>query len=284
MRLPILAAAATLSAGAVMAAGAAGPALADPAVEIRDAVARVVVIPEARDDVKVEVLKARQALPLKVEQKGGRTVIDGGLKNRLRGCGRHDGQASATVAGVGEVGWNDMPQIVVRTPMAATVRAGGAVFGAVGRSRSLDLASGGCGDWTVANTEGMLRLSSAGSGKVRAGSAGQAVLRLAGSADMTVGEVGGQLGVDLAGSGDVHVRSAAGAVDVKIAGSGDVEIAWGRAGAVSVLIAGSGDLEFGGAAESLKARVLGSGDVHVDRVTGPVERSVMGSGQITVGD
>ena len=65
----LLAAAAALSAGAANAAS----------VEVRDAVARVTVIPEDRRDIKIEVLNPNPRLPLKVSTEGDRTVVDGGL-------------------------------------------------------------------------------------------------------------------------------------------------------------------------------------------------------------
>ena len=50
-----------------------------------------------------------------------------------------------------------MPQVVIRTPRDVNVDAGGAVFGSVGRSASLDLGNAGCGDWTIANVDGRRR-------------------------------------------------------------------------------------------------------------------------------
>ena len=56
---------------------AAGAAAAAPAVEIRDAVVRVTVIPEDRADVKVEMLTVNRALPLEVRTSG---AADGDLR------------------------------------------------------------------------------------------------------------------------------------------------------------------------------------------------------------
>ena len=52
-------------------------------VEIRDAVARVTVIPEDRSDVKVEFLTTNADLPLQVRTVGGETIIDGDLDRRI---------------------------------------------------------------------------------------------------------------------------------------------------------------------------------------------------------
>jgi hypothetical protein len=275
MRLQI----ALFTAAAALAAGSAQAA----SVDIKDAVARVTVIPENRRDIKVEIVRANPQLPIQVRSMAGRTIVDGDLDRRIRGCRGGEGRAVVTVRGVGEIGWNDMPQIIIRTPRDVDVDAGGAVFGSVGRSASLELGNAGCGDWTVANVEGAMHISQAGSGDTRTGSAGSARIRIAGSGDVATAEIRGGLNVDIAGSGDVGVAAISGPLDVSVAGSGDVHVAGGRAPRMAVTIAGSGDVAFDGTADSLKARIMGSGDVRVREVRGEVNRMVMGSGGVTVG-
>ncbi|MFZ5670013.1 MAG: GIN domain-containing protein [Pseudomonadota bacterium] len=270
-----VAAAALLAAGAAQAKG--------PKVEIKDAAARVVVIPEARDDIQVEMLTTNPGLPLVVRDEGDRTVVDGDLRfNAIRGCRTVNGATSVNVRGK-TYAWDDLPQVVVRVPLDAQVAADGAVFGSVGRTRSLTLSNGGCGDWTIGNVEGDLALSLAGSGDAVAGTAGSAAIRIAGSGDVATASLAGPLSVNIAGSGDVSVASVAGDVEAKIAGSGDVAIRGGEAGAVSVSIAGSGDVTIAGPARSVDAKVAGSGDVRVVRVSGPVTKRVAGSGEVIVG-
>ena len=272
-----------LAAGAA-ALGFAGAAQADPSVKIKDAVARVVVIPEARGDVKVEFLTTNQNLPLTVRQNGSETIVDGGLRmNRINGCNSVMGSLTVHVRGVGDVKWEDMPQIVIRTPMNAEIAAAGAVFGSVGRTDKLELANAGCGDWTVANVKGKLELSQAGSGDTKAGSAGSAEINLAGSGDVKTQEIGGHLEVNIAGSGGVNTASVAGAIDANIAGSGDVTILGGRARSVDVSIMGSGDVDFGGVAGKVDVSVAGSGDVRIAKATGSVQKSVAGSGDVIIG-
>lgn len=269
----------SIAAGLALAAGAAQAA----SVEVKDAVVRVVVIPEARSDIKVEVLTRHPNLPLEVRTHGDRVVVDGGLDRRIRSCHGAAGKASVTVSGMGDVDWDEMPQIVIRTPKDTVLQTGGAVFGSIGRTQSLEFSNAGCGDWTVANVQGKLRFNQAGSGDARMGSAGEASVRIAGSGDVDLQVVRGRLEVDLAGSGDVDVAQAAGPVDVKIAGSGDVKVGSGSAGDLTVTVAGSGNVDFGATARSLKARVVGSGDVRVKAVTGTVEKTVLGSGAVRIG-
>ena len=272
--LILTAAAMALSAGAAQAAS----------VEVKDAVARVTVIPENRSDIKVEFLTSNPALPLEIRTFAGRTIVDGRLGRRIRDCHGSGENISVRVREVGEVAWKDMPQVVIRTPRDVDMDAGGAVWGTVGRSASLKLGNAGCGDWTLANVEGAMKISQAGSGDTRAGSSGEARVRVAGSGDTVVGDVKGGLFVDIAGSGDVGVNSISGPLDVRIAGSGDVKIAGGKATTMDVMVAGSGNVNFRGVAETLRARVAGSGDIRAKQVTGEIHKTIMGSGGVTIGD
>lgn len=269
---------------ATFAAGfAASSARAAPTVEVEDAVARVTVIPENRKDIKVEVISANARLPLTVKVMGDRTIVDGDLDRKIRNC-RSSGEASKVhVRGVGDVSWSEMPQVVIHTPRDVKVEAGGAVFGSVGRSATLDLGNAGCGDWTIANVEGSARVSQAGSGDTRMGTSGSLKVRVAGSGDVAAADVRGALDINIAGSGSANVRSVNGPLEVSIAGSGDVDIGGGRATTMKVSVAGSGDVEFRGAADSLSARIAGSGDVHASQVKGQISKTIMGSGSVRVG-
>jgi hypothetical protein len=276
MRLSLI----LLTAGGLCAlAGAANAA----SVEVKDAVARVTVVPENRADVKVEFLTNNPRLPLEVRSFAGKTIVDGGLGHRIHNCHGSRDNVTVEVRGIGDIGYRDMPQVVIHTPRDVKVETGGAVFGSVGRSASLDLANAGCGDWTVANVEGFMRISQAGSGDTRTGGAGEAKIRTAGSGDVAAADIRGALDVEIAGSGDVSVTSVAGPFNVRVAGAGDVRVGNGHASTMSVAIAGSGDVDFGGVADTLKARIAGSGDVHARQVRGPISKIVMGSGSVSTG-
>ncbi len=257
-----------LAAAAAAATGAAQAA----EVEVRDAVARVVVNAEARTDVKVEFVSTNPSLPLRVMTRGAKVFVDGDLDRDIRACRTRGGNPTVSVSGVGDVAYADMPQVVVRTPMAAEVEVSGAVFGSIGRSDSLDFSNAGCGDWVIANVSGPMDLAQAGSGDLRAGSSQSAKIQIAGSGDVAVRDVRGELDVDLAGSGDVSVAS------------GDIRVQGGKVDRFEADIAGSGDVRFEGEAGELRARIAGSGDVHAQRVRGSVEKSVIGSGSVSVGE
>lgn len=252
-------------------------------VEVRDAVARVIVAPEARSDIRVEMLTTNPSLPLTVRTRDEAVIIDGDLDRKIRTCSSRGGRSRVTVSGVGEVAYADLPQVVIRTPMDVDLQVGGAVFGSVGRSQSLKISNAGCGDWTIANVAGRVEASQAGSGDMRMGSATSAVLRVAGSGDLAMRKVAGELEADVAGSGDVKVAEVTGPrLQARVAGSGDVTVGDGRVDTMSATVAGSGDVRFNGEAGALKATIVGSGDVRVRQVRGAVERSVMGSGEVRV--
>lgn len=269
---------------AALALSVAGAATAATRVEIKDAVARVTVVPENRTDVKVEFLTRNASLPFEMRTNGDKLIVDGNLKRRIRNCssGHNGGRPHVRIRDVGEISYENMPQIVIRTPLNADVDTGGAIWGSVGRSDSLKLGNAGCGDWKIANVRGKLDIDIAGSGDVEAGSASELNLDIAGSGDVSVTSIGGAVDVDIAGSGDVEVGSMNGSLNVDIAGSGDVKVASGRATLIDVNVAGSGDVRFAGVAQSLEVSVAGSGDVTVGNVTGPIRRSVLGSGSIYV--
>ncbi|MDO9431870.1 MAG: DUF2807 domain-containing protein [Phenylobacterium sp.] len=277
MRLPMIAA----SFGMVFTASVAQAA--PPRVEIKDAVVRVTVIPEARGDIKVEFLSTNSKLPLHMRTSNGKVMIDGDLDRKIRSCEGQGAGVRVQVAGLGQVAYADMPQVVIRTPRDVDIQTGGAVYGAVGKSTNMELSNAGCGDWIIANVSDQLKLTQAGSGDTFTGSAKGAVIHAAGSGDIKTMAVNGPLEISIAGSGDVRAASVEGSLNIKAAGSGDVKVAAGRVDAMNVAVAGSGDVDFRGVAQTLKARIAGSGDVRVREVKGAVSKTIMGSGAVTIG-
>jgi len=191
---------------------------------------------------------------------GDKTILDGDLDRKIHNC-RSSGETSwVVVRGIGKVDWAEMPQVVIHTPRDVRVDAGGAVFGTVGRSASLNLDNAGCGDWTIANVEGTAKVSQAGSGDTRMGGASGLKIRVAGSGDVSTADIRGPVDINIAGSGDAAIRSVSGSLEVSIAGSGDVMIGGGRATDMKVSVAGSGDVDFKGVADNLPARIQRGGN------------------------
>lgn len=294
----------------------------DAQVRVEHAAARLVVIPEARNNVSVTVHHGDSRLPeLTVRQEGDKVIVDGGLARgpfgevvqRTRCVGSytvtHIGPLTHTldnravvVGGVGRVAYGDLPVITARVPLNARVAGSSAVYGDIGRSESLKVSSAGCGDWTVADVHGHLTVATAGSGDVQAGAVGGLTGKLAGSGDLrtgpvasdvevsvagsgdvTTGAISGGLRARIAGSGDVAVASIEGPIEASIAASGDIRIHGGHSPHVKASVAGSGDFSFNGQADSLNGSVVGSGDISVAHVTGEVSKSVIGSGEVRAG-
>lgn len=275
MRLAI----ALMSGVAILAcAGAASAA----SVQIKDAVARVTVVPEDRTDVKVEFLTTNSKLPLEVSRRGGATIIDGGLAHRIRDCHRRADHPSAWVRGVGRVEADAMPQVVIRTPKDVVLAASGAVFGAVGRSTSFSLEDSGCDVWTIADTTGEARIQESGAGAIRMGSAGRLEAHLSGAADVHAVNLRHGLEAHVSGAGSVNVEELNGPLLADISGLGHVRVSGGRASEVRASVSGMGGVDFGGSADTLRASISGVGGVHVKQVTGTVTKSVSGLGRVTI--
>lgn len=289
------------AAAAAVAAAAASPALAKPGpeVEIEHAVARVVVIVEDRADIGVEIQQGASELPaLRLERDGAHVRIDGGLGRRFAGIRMGDsirdcrsgpdrtrpGQgASVDVRNVGRVNLDDAPLIVIRAPRDVNIDAGGAVYGSIGRgARSVELGNDGCGDWAIANTDGPVEASAAGSGNLTLGTSRSLKAEIAGSGNVTAGATG-SLQLNIGGSGEAMIAEANGDTDINIGGSGEVAIRRGRIPNLAINIGGSGDIDFGGVAGDVSISIAGSGDVRIAEATGAVSRSVVGSGDIRIG-
>ena len=266
---------AIISAAAIAAALTAVPVAAEdgPTVRIEHAVARVVVIVEERADIAVEIEQGRSGLTaLQVSRRNNDVIIKGDLRggDALRNCQSGSGgalqpgeDASVDVRDLGTVKLADAPLIVLRTPRAVKVNVeSGAVFGSVGRNASsIQLASGGCGDWTIADTAGDMLLVTMGSGDMRAGTSGRLAADIMGSGNIRAGATRG-LQANVMGSGDISAVRVDGPVEVNVMGSGDTNIP--------------------DTVASIQAIIMGSGDIHVAGATGAVTRGGTGSGQIVI--
>ncbi|MDX2234827.1 MAG: DUF2807 domain-containing protein [Hyphomonadaceae bacterium] len=272
-------------------------------LKVRNAVARLTVIPEDRSDIALEIVNPGTLPTPTVRLEGDEVVVDGGIANRrIRNCEGAGDQFTVTVNGVGDVSAAQAPRITARVPRAVAVAVSGGVESEIGPSSSADLLFSGCGDARVGDVAGDLDVSASGSGDLKVGAAQSASVSMSGSGAAVVGAVAQKLDVSLSGSGGVTVAAANGPVEVAIAGSGDVAIDGGSMGdadvsiagsggvtlggdvqSLDVSIAGSGDVEVRGKAAALDASIMGSGDVTVAAVSGRVEKAVMGSGKVQVG-
>jgi hypothetical protein len=254
-----------------------------PSAEIRGAAARVQVIPESRADIQVTLVHADSRLPIRVLRLGDKIFIMGDVAHRIRGCVGPGGRPGVAVFGRGAIAYDQLPQLVIRMPAAVRLVAGEAVFGVIGRSASVDFTNQGCGDWTLADVAGRLRLNQAGAGAARAGAAGSSDLSVVGAGGISVGQIRSGLTAVSSGAGDITVAGVHGRLDARVGGSGDIDLASGSVGDMSVSIAGSGAVRFRGTARTLRVSIAGSGDVSVATVTGQVTRQVFGAGRVLIG-
>jgi hypothetical protein len=284
-------------------------------VSVEHAAARLVVIAEPRRDISVTVQHGPSRLPqLAVRREGDRIVVDGLLSQPFGGeridCrgGINQGpfgvsdQRAVVVGGYGHVAYNDLPVITARVPLDAEIAGEGAVFGDVSATRSLALASSGCGGWNIGPVHERLEASLSGSADLHGVDVGALHAVASGSSDIYLGHVANGAEVLLSGSGDLHVAAingpltarvagsgnlTAGRIDgpirAEISGSGDLRLPSGYAQEVVARVAGSGELTFGGKAGRVDAVATGSGDIHIAHATGPVMRVTTGGADVVVG-
>jgi len=262
---------------------AAGATAAAPLVEIRDAVARVTVVPEDRSDVKVEMISTNGQLPLEVRTMGSQTVISGNLAHRITDCHNRSDRPSAYVRGVGDIRYENMPQIVIHTPKAVAVETNGAVYGTVGRSGSVDLDNSGCSAWTLADVAGDVTLHASGAGSVRMGSAGHVKASLSGAGGLHATSIRQGLDASLSGAGSVSIETLTGPVKADVSGAGHIKIEQGHATTMQASVSGVGSVDFGGDAQTLSASISGFGGIRVKAVSGNISKSVSGIGHVTIG-
>jgi len=128
---------------------AATGAAAEPTLEIKQAVARVTIVPEDRADIVVQVVRSNGDFPLSVSRMGDQVVVSGNIGWRSVNCNGMFGRRQVTVSGMGTANDHNMPLVVVHTPRQVAVKAGGAVFGSIGRGSGVTLANAGCGDCSL---------------------------------------------------------------------------------------------------------------------------------------
>ncbi|MGE3931428.1 MAG: DUF2807 domain-containing protein [Hyphomonadaceae bacterium] len=268
------------------------PAAAQPyratGVDIADAAALVTIIPEDRADIDVSVVAGRADLPApQVRLNGDRVRIDGGLRDRLNGCGGifvTGPRLPVIIRGLGQVPAEDLPRITIRAPRTLDLDSRGSIYGDIGPSQGGRLQVQGCGAYEVAAVSGALELQANGSGDVNVASvAGNLRASLDGSGDVRVGDVGGDAELMLNGSGDVRVNDVGGMLTAALRGSGDVQARDVRREA-GLSLDGSGDVQARRVRGGLRAALDGSGGVAVDSVEGgTVSLELDGSGDLDIG-
>ncbi len=143
--------------------------------------------------------------------------------------------------------------------------------------------SGKKGPRFLLSTKTLDRLSTAGSGDIRAESftvPGDFEISIAGSSDIKFGALAARkLLVRISGAGDVTLAGGVLEQNVRIAGSGDYHGAALQSANATISIGGSGDATLW-ARDNLSVKIAGSGDVkYYGKPT--VSKSIAGSGSVT---
>jgi hypothetical protein len=186
---------------------------------------------------------------------------------------------------VGNVSWNEMPQIVIRTPRAVALSSNAAAYGSIGRSASLDLRNSGCAGWTIADVAGDASIHESGAGSIRMGASNRLTVRLSGAGQVHATQARQSVDAVLSGAGGFRLdRLAGGDLNAQVSGVGQIRVADGRASSMRAQVSGVGGVSFGGAADSLDAQISGFGGIKVREVRGPVRKSVSGAGSVRIGE
>jgi len=276
--------AATAASLCVLASPAAAETYNATALEITSAAAEVTIIPEDRADIDVQIGPTGRLPTLTTRVSDGRLLIDGGLRNRIRGCSSWTGSGdSVRISGLGNVRRGDLPRITVRVPRALAYEAGGAIYSTIGASNGGSVTLNGCADTTLAAVNGPLDIDLNGSGNVRAERVtGTLAATLNGSGALQVARADSEAALRLNGSGDLEVGAVAGRVDARLSGSGSLGVD-AAGGDTRLVLNGSGDLRAGAVNGSLDADLNGSGNLRVASASGQnMVLDLSGSGNLSV--
>lgn len=254
-----------------------------PQIELRDLAARVVVTPENRSNVDIRVRYGKAQVPtLMVSSRGDTTVLNGHLSDRFHGFSLRvnidDNHNTVAISGLGAVNIDDLPLVLVRVPMHASVKDSAYVIGRIGPSQGVDLTMNGGGAWTVDPVSGPLSIINTGSGDIHVTQAGDAIVDNMGGGAITLDSVG-NLKASLTGSGDFIVGHS-GVTEVQNQGSSDMT--FGNVAAMRAELNGSGDMTVGTLGNGFTLINNGSSDVRVTRVSGPVQLNLSGSGDVSI--
>jgi hypothetical protein len=255
-----------------------------PQIELRDLAARVVVTPEDRSDIDIRVRYGKAQVPtLMVSHRGDTTVLNGHISDRSHGFSlrvnlENDTNGTVYIGGLGKLNIQDLPLVLVRVPMHASVKDSAFVMGRIGPAQSVDLITNGSGNWAVDPVNGPLSIINSGDGEIHVARAGDAIVDNMGSGAITLDGVG-NLKASLTGSGDFIVGRS-GVTDLQNQGSGDMTL--GNVAALRAELSGSGDMTVGAVGNAFTLVNNGSSDVNVTRVSGPVTLNLAGSGDVSI--
>lgn len=220
-------------------------AAARPVLTLDAPAARVIVIPEARQDFAVVADRSLAIHPMA----GGGARISGAsswLEQTIPWLFGY----SCKATGVSRWGQtrliSDLPTVTVRVPLDVEIVSKGAIHGQVGGGRALRLSADGCGTWRLGAFSSGVTLSQSGAGQVIAS-------RVDGKLTATVDDAGSIIVRDgvvstanlvMNGSGRIDHRGTAGILYAKMNSSGLITVRL-LAGQANVSYDGNGNVRWG---------------------------------------
>jgi hypothetical protein len=247
-------------------------------LRVRHTVARVVVTPEDRADIQIEITSPGGVPMPTVELDGDQVTINGHLRGRISNC-RQDG--TADLRGYDAITPDNLPIINIRAPRALVMERGGAGTTEIAAAESVNFDLMGCGSAIIADVAGELELDMAGSGTVTTGAARTLNLDMAGAGDVTIGAIGEYAQIDMAGAGDVTLASLTGSLNADSSGAGNITIQGGAISVAEVDMAGAGDVNIAAPVQTLNVSMVGAGDLDVANTVGDIDADIAGVGVVS---
>jgi hypothetical protein len=246
-----------------------------------ETVARVVVIPEARADIQVEVRPGRNGAPaLRVVRIGDRVSVSGG--SRVRQCNFDGDSGWIKLKGGPRIDMDDAAYVTVRAPRDVRISGGGAILGSIGRSQTLRLDQSGCANWTAADVSGDLHAALSNGASLKAGAARTAHLTATNGGAVRVVRAE-RLEATAVGGGVVKANTA-GVVVATATGGGMVSIEGGASRSLAGTAAGGGHIRHNGRVGELDADASGGAVIRVAQAGRVLSRSARGGSSVVVND
>jgi hypothetical protein len=166
---------------------------------------------------------------------------------------------------------------------------------------AIEVKDGGITHYTIGAVGGVLTMSLSGAGGLKAAGAKTLTLELSGAGAAEIGEAG-ESHLRSSGAGDVTIHHLRGDIEVKSSGAGNLTVDDIEAASVNLRASGHSDIKFGkgsignftldsaGASNAVvnatvkdaKISVSGAGDVKFAKLTGHLDQSISGIGNVTV--
>lgn len=248
------------------------------AIRLRHIAARVVVTPEDRTDVSIEIDNPGSAPTPQVSLEEGRLTIDGQLRGRIGSCS----EEGVDLRGYSFVPTEQMPLITIRTPRDLDLSFTGAGRAEIGATQALSLNINGCARANAGDVAAEADLDLNGSGQIVVAGAQHVSVDLNGSGDVRVETVRAGADAEVNGSGNVTIANLTGALSIDNRGSGSLSVGAGAVTGADIELFGSGQVTLGAPIERLNVSIFGSGDVEAPVAVGELEAEIFGSGDVRV--